>query len=389
MIGRSTVWLLGVSQLVCWGISYYLIGVLGEPIARDLGWSSATVYGGFSLALLVMGLSSPWVGRVMDRHGGRVVMSAGSLLLALGFGLLAMSHDEIIYYAAWICLGLAMRCTLYDAAFAALARIGGSGARRPISQITLLGGLASTAFWPIGGALAAGLGWRGAVWVYAVVALATLPLHLAIPRGRHVAVAKLPEAGGAERPPVRDPMAAPLYALIVMVTSFLNSAMSAHMIGLLASMGMALATAVWISSLRGIGQSSARLCEVLFGGRLHPVALNLLAASVMPISIIAGFWSGQWLFAALVFSMLYGAGNGILTITRGTLPLVLFDTGTYGTVVGRLLAPSFLLSAAAPLLYAWVIEGLGADAAMLLSLVAASICLVASLVLRQRQALLR
>ena len=184
-VGRRTVVCLGISQLVCWGISYYLIGVFGELIAADLGWSRTLVYGGFSIALLAMGIASPLVGRLIDRLGGARVMSLGSVLCALGTAGLALAHDVAAYYAAWICLGVAMRAILYDAAFAALARIGGPDAGRPIAQVTLLGGLASTCFWPIGHLLADAFGWRGALAVYALIALATLPLHMAIPKGRY------------------------------------------------------------------------------------------------------------------------------------------------------------------------------------------------------------
>ncbi|WP_139323434.1 MFS transporter, partial [Roseomonas sp. TAS13] len=183
-VPRRTVWALGLSQLIAWGVSYYLIGVLGERIATDLGWGMARVQGGFALSLLVMGLVSPLAGRMMDRQGGRRVMGLGSVLLALGCLGLALAREVVGYYAAWAVLGLAMRLTLYDAAFAALARIGGTGARRAMSQITLLGGLASTVFWPLGHLLAEHLGWRGACLAYAGAALLTLPLHLLIPNGR-------------------------------------------------------------------------------------------------------------------------------------------------------------------------------------------------------------
>src|SRR5690606_11282039 len=149
VILRRTVLCLGLAQLISWGISYYLIGGFGEQITADLGWSRDLVYGGFSVALLVMGLTSPMAGRLIDRHGGRKIMIVGSALNALGCIGVAVSHDVTVYYAAWICLGLAMRLTLYDAAFAALARISGPDARWPIAQITLLGGLASTVFWPL------------------------------------------------------------------------------------------------------------------------------------------------------------------------------------------------------------------------------------------------
>jgi MFS family permease len=384
LVARRTVICLGLSQLVCWGISYYLIGVFGDLIAADLGWSPSIVHGGFSAALVVMGLSSPLIGRAIDRRGGRTVMVAGSCVAALGCAGLALAHHIVTYYAAWLCLGLAMRMTLYDAAFAALARIAGATAKRAISQVTLLGGLASTAFWPIGHALAVPFGWRGAVLAYAGFAVLTIPLHLALPHGGS---APMPEAP-ADRPaaaakPGRR-LSAALYALIAGLTSFLNSGLSAHMIAMLAGLGMAAGLAVWIATLRGIGQSSARLCEILSGSRLHPLTLGVLATALLPVAFLAGLFSGQLVIAAIAFAFLYGAGNGLVTIVRGTLPLVLFEPGVYGSLVGRLLAPSFLLAALAPLAYAAVIENFGDLAAVALSAAIAALILGAAIALRLR-----
>lgn len=384
MIAATTVLTLGVSQLVCWGISYYLVGVFGDAIGHELGWSRSIVHGGFSAALLVMAVTSRLAGRLIDRHGGRRVMAAGSVLTALGCAGLALARALPAYYAAWACLGLAMRFTLYDAAFAALARIGGPGSKRAMSQITLLGGLASTTFWPVGHLLAGAFGWRGALVAYAGLALLTIPLHLAIPDARHDPEA--PGGGAVVRQPLAEGardrwVAGGLYALIVTLAAFLNSAMSAHMIGILAGFGLAASVAVSVAMLRGVGQSLARLAEVLSGSRLHPLALNVLAALLLPVCFVAGLWSGGFVLAAAAFAFLYGAGNGLSTIARGTLPLVLFDYRTYGTVVGRLLVPSFVVSAAAPFAYALVIERFGEGAAMLLSLGVAATALGAAVAL--------
>jgi len=276
-----------------------------------------------------------------------------------------------------------MRMALYDAAFAALARIGGPAARRPISGITLLGGLASTFMWPVGEALAAVFGWRGAVLCYAGFALATLPLHLAIPPGRyerptetgHVEVAPLATTRGDRI------FASVLFALVTMLTSFLNSGMSAHMIGILAGLGMATALAVSISTLRGIGQSLARLTELVFGRKLDPLLLGVGATALMPMGFVAVLFGGVSVGAGIAFAFLYGAGNGLMTIVRGTQPLVLFDPRDYGTLVGRLIAPGFFLSALAPVLYALTIEHFGYAAALHLSLAVAFLTLAASVAL--------
>jgi len=386
-IQRRTVLCIGFGQLICWGISYYLIGAFGEMIVADLGWSRTLVYGGFSVALVVMGLSSPLVGRLIDEHGGRTVMAVGSAVTALGCVGLALSHGVWSYYASWVCLGLAMRLTLYEAAFAALARLGGPEARRPMSQITLFGGLSSSVFWPVGFYLASLFTWRGALIAYAGFALLTVPLYLAIPKDRQSAATdgkSLPHPSAKQIPAGDRMLTAGLFCLVVVMTNVLSSAMSAHMIGILEGMGVAAATAVGIGTLRGIGQFGARLCEVLFGARLHPLDLYLIAVALLPISFGIGLLTPEVLAAAFVFALLFGAGNGLVTIGQGTVPLVLFDPATYGAYVGKLLVPGFLFSAASPLLFAFVVERFGERAAIGVCCGMALVALASAALLRRR-----
>jgi hypothetical protein len=173
-----------------------------------------------------------------------------------------------------------------------------------------------------------------------------------------------------------------LYATVALLAGFLNAGMSAHMIGMLAGLGMAAPAAVWASTLRGIGQSSARLAEVVFGRGLHPLDLGVLASALLPLCCLAGLLTGGSAAAGMAMALLYGAGNGLLTIVRGAAPLVLFDPATYGTVVGRLLAPGFYLSALAPLAYAAVIDRYGDLAALWGSAALGAATLAASLLLR-------
>jgi hypothetical protein len=172
--------------------------------------------------------------------------------------------------------------------------------------------------------------------------------------------------------------------LIVSVAAFLNSGMSAHMIPILTGLGLSAGVAVWATTLRGVGQSLARLGEVLFGGRLDPLALGLLASSFLPVAFVAGLFGGASALAGAAFAFAYGAGNGLLTITRGTQPLVLFDPRTYGTLVGSLTAPAFFLSALAPVVYALVIERASEAAALYLSAGLAVLVFGASALLAQR-----
>lgn len=366
MLTYRTVAAVGLTQLVNWGMSFYAIGVFGPAIAADLGWSMARTYGGFSGALVVMGLSSALVGRMVDAWGGRRVLSAGSLLLALGFAMLARAQGVVIYDLAWLVLGLGMRMCLYEAAFAALVHARGVGARRALSQVTLLGGLASTVFWPVGHLLIEAIGWRGALTAYAGIALLMLPLYLTIPPGR-AAEASTGAAGRRSDAPVRLP-AAVLFATMVAALSFLSSGISAHLIGMLSAFGLTVAGAVSLAALPGVAQSCARLIEVLFGQRLDPLALGVLASAVLAAGMLAGLGVGGAGAVAVIFVLAYGAGNGLLTVVRGTQPLVLFPVSRYAVISGRLIAPSFYTAAAAPLAYAWVIEQFGARAASALSL---------------------
>jgi len=387
VIARKTVLCLGSAQLVSWGTSYYLIGGFGKLIAADLHWRTDVVYGGFSAALLMMGLISPLTGRLIDHHGGQRVMIAGSMFNAVGCWVIAVSRDAPAYYAAWICLGVGMRLTLYDAAFATLARIGGPEARGPMSQITLLGGLASTVFWPLGHLLANRYGWRNALFVYAGLALLTIPLFMTVPKDRYGEL-PLRETHNGVRPIALNRqeviLAGSLFAVIATLTNFLNAGMSAHMIDILTGLGLIASAAVWISALRGIGQVSSRLCEILLGRKVDPLRLNLLGCAVLPLCFLVGLFSGQTEIAALTFAFFYGAGNGVVTITRGTVPLELFEHGHYGAFAGKLIAPSFIASAASPVIFASIIGRFGETSALILSICIASITFAAAVFLKTR-----
>ncbi|MFD1702161.1 MFS transporter [Methylopila henanensis] len=386
MIGRGLTWRLGAGQLISWGVTYYLIGVLGQPIADEFGWSQTKVHGGFAAALLTMGLASPFAGALIDRHGGRPAMVAGALVGALGCLGLALAYETAGYYAAWIVLGLAMRLTLYDAAFAALARIGGRDARRSMSQITLLGGLASSVFWPIGHGLADAFGWRAAALVYAACALVSAALYAGIPDRRF----EPPTAGATLHPPPRATtrrdvgLAGALYALVTTIASFLAAGMSSAMVALMIGLGVAPGTAVALAALRGVSQSAARLCEVAFGARIDPTLLNLIAAAGLAASFVLGLMSGLSALAAAGFCALYGAGNGLATIVRGSLPLALFEPRDYARLTGRLVAPSFLAAAAAPLFYAYAIETFGAGPALAASTALGAVAIAAAIWLMLR-----
>jgi predicted MFS family arabinose efflux permease len=361
---------LGVAQLIGWGTSFYFPGVLAAPIAADTGWPLSFIVGGVSLGLLVAGLISPQVGRLIAAHGGRPVLAASALLYASGLCIIGMAPALWVYLAGWIAVGAAMGTGLYDAAFAALGRLYGTRARGPITALTLFGGFASTVFWPLGAYLAATFGWRNACFAYAALhLLIALPLLLTFPSGKAAA----PESADATATPV--PSATPragegviilLLALILTLSAGIGSIVVVHLLLILEARGLAVAVAVSIGTLFGPAQVGARVIEGLFGARYHPIwtmvascvamALGLAAMTLATMTTAAGI-------AVLTLAMLvYAAGYGIMWIARGTLPLALFGAERYPVLMGRLAFPSLIVQALAPFAAALVVERYGIDA---------------------------
>jgi hypothetical protein len=372
---------LGVTQILAWGILFYPPVLMMPLIAADRGWSLSFAMAGFSLALLVAGSVAPTIGGWIDRYGGHVVMAAGSLVGALAVALLAFAAHPAAYLAVWVILGVAIAANLYDPAFATLGRIFGIGARKPITYLTLAGGFASTVSWPATQVSLTFTDWRGTYLIFAaVLALVAAPLHaFALPRTR------------AAPPPVSDnaaaiapaylPASGPVFFLVAAAFAayaFIPSGLAAHLIAMFGRAGIDPATAVMIGALFGPSQVAARICELVFGGRAHP--LNLARFSVA--LILAGFallaLFGFTLWAAIAFAIMFGAANGLLTIARGAVPLALFGATGYGRVLGRIAKPFQVMQAVAPLALAFVVERSGDAMALAVTAafgVASLICL--------------
>jgi MFS family permease len=366
MTGRrlSTVATLGTAQTLAWASSYYLPAMLAAPMARDLGLAMPMVFAAFSAALVVSALLGPWAGRAIDRWGGRPVLVATNVVFALGLTLLAAAHGTTGLFLAWIVLGVGMGSGLYEAAFAALVRLYGRGSRDTITGITLIAGFASTVGWPLSTVLEAQLGWRGACLAWAGLHLVLgVPLNLVLPKAAAPAApadpvepAARPVAAAA--PP--DRRALVLLAFVFAATWFVSTAMAAHLPRLLQASGTSLAAAVAAGALVGPAQVGARLFEYGLLRRMHPLWSARLAALMHPAG--AGVLALAGAPAAAAFTVLHGAGNGILTIAKGTLPLALFGPQGYGQRQGLLMVPARIAQAFAPLLFGVCLDRWGAGA---------------------------
>jgi predicted MFS family arabinose efflux permease len=374
---RDVVLALGTTQTLAWASSYYLPAMLAAPMARDLGVGPPTIFAAFSFALLISALLGPYAGRAIDRWGGRPVLMATNLLFALGLAWLGLSNDLWSLFGAWMLLGIGMGSGLYEAAFASLVRLYGRDSRNAIAGITLIAGFASTVGWPVSTFLELHFGWRGACLTWAGLHLVLgLPLNglLASPgsRANPASPSSLGQAQDMPRATAGSRRASVLLAVVFAVTWFISTAMAAHLPRLLMAAGVTFATAVAAGALVGPAQVGARLLEFGLLRRVHPLLSARLAALGHPVGAVALLALGAP--AASAFVILHGAGNGILTIAKGTLPLVLFGPQGYGAKQGMLMVPARIAQALAPWLFGlsldhwgvgalWVSTGLGLVAA--------------------------
>ena len=369
---RWAVACLGTTQTLAWASSYYLPAMLAAPMARDLGVSTPTVFAAFSLALVVSALLGPLAGHAIDRHGGRPVLLATNMVFALALAALTLAQGPITLFAAWALMGVAMGSGLYEAAFASLVRLYGQGARNAITGVTLFAGFASTIGWPLSAWMESAYGWRGACLGWAALHLLLgLPLNAWLPRiARAPAPSPVPHNAAVkppETPPLHHPTSARrtavLLSFVFAVTWFISTAMAAHLPRLLQASGLPLHAAVAVAALVGPAQVLARLLEFGLLRRMHPLSSARLATLAHPLGALLLVTLGGP--AAVVFTALHGAGNGILTIAKGTLPLALFGPAGYGMRQGWLMAPARVAQAFAPLLFGLLLDHAGASAILL------------------------
>jgi len=359
---RLVITALGVAQILAWGTSFYFPAVFAEPIVAETGWPLGFVVAGTSLGLLIAGLVSPQVGRIIGRYGGRPVLMASSLFYAAGLTGVALSPALPFYLLAWVLVGAGMGTGLYDAVFAALGRLYGSEARGPITNLTLFGGFASTICWPLSAFMIDHIGWRAACLIYAALhLLVAMPLQMAV-IGRDAAAPSAIASDHADAGEERIPHELVIFfllATILSVAAGIGSIVIVHMMIFLQARGLDFATAVGLGTLFGPAQVGARVVERLFGNRYHPIWTMIASCSLMAAGLFM-LWGKLPILIVIV--VVYGAGYGISWIGRGTLPLALFGPARFPRLMGKLAFPSLIIQALAPSIGAWMIAASGADA---------------------------
>lgn len=364
-------WRLALGQIVAWGILYYAFTVVVGPMQAATGWSRTFLNAGLSLGLLMWGLCALPVGAWIQRRGGRGLMTGASALGGAALIVMGVWPHPAVYVAAWLALGAAMAGLLYDAAFAVVTAAFGSEYRRGITLITLVGGLASTAFIPLTQLAVDGLGWAQALIAMGLLQIVVgVPLHaLGLPaRGARATNA----AGEGTTPRVarlrawwdefrRDITDGRFVGLVLWFTAH-----AAAFTGLMFHL---------IPALQQLGVDNATILQaIVVIGPLQVVGRFLLATRGQNFSTLrVGRWTIASLSLAMVilvtlppslpwligFAALYGAGNGVTTILRGTAIAEVFGRSRYAELNGALSAPGVLAKAAAPLVLAglWTATG--------------------------------
>ncbi len=375
-LGPFAVWL-SWAQLITWGSVFYTFSLIMGPVERELGLSRADASLGFSLALLADGLMAYAIGRWIDRGHERRVMTWGSAWV--GMCLWAHSFIDSLagFYAVWLGLGLGMSATLYAPVFAVVTRRFPNDFRRAIIIMTFLGGLASTVFIPLSSWLIQSLGWRHALWVLALMQwLICMPLHAWLLQG--AAPQKVAAIAAKSTDPLvdSDSHASPssstvsvrvhlkrapfwLLAGFMLMTAIVSSALPAHMVSLLEEAHLSPAWVIAIPASIGAIQVLGRFLLFLFEKHLDVHAANKWIPCLVPLGLVCLVVGGLAPWAALLFVTLYGLGNGLNTIVKGTAMAQYVSRDHVGQLNGVLGVPLALGRAVAPwaLGLMWTPEG--------------------------------
>ena len=343
---------LGVTQIIGYGTLYYSFSILASDMAAYFAWSTEWIFGALSAALLVGGLTAPWLGSLFDRWGAGRAMTLGSFVAAAALAACAMAPGKTAFVAALIAIEVAANVVQYGAAFALLVQLRPEVAQRSITYLTLIAGFASTIFWPLTSALHEHLSWQNVYLVFAAMnLLICMPLHAWLARGANARRA----VDHSEAPLRMEGILAPPsrrlgFALMVAgfaLQSLVSSAALVHMVPLLSALGLG-ATAAIVGTLFGPSQVLSRLINMLLGRDLQPLHLAKIAAALLPGGVLVLILTAPSVPGAMAFAVIFGMGNGLLSIVAGTLPLSLFGSEGYGRLQGRMMAARLITSAIAP-----------------------------------------
>lgn len=343
---------MGLAQIIAWGSIYYLFALLIVPLERELQASRAAIAGAFSACLLASGLTAPWVGRLIDRNGGRMVMTAGSIASALLLVLLSQVRSLAMLYLVWAALGVAMAAMLYEAAFAVVTQAFPNNYRRAIATLTLFGGFASTIFWPLTAWMMEAIGWRNTALAWAALNLGLCaPIHFwLVPTHHALRPATSAHISRENRKAWLGNPVFLAFGLAFVGQALAISALGMHLLTLFVERGLSVIEAATIGAMIGPMQVIGRLIEMSLSAHHTATSVGRWAVCLLPISLVVLLFAGVQGFILILFAGCYGIGNGTMTIVRGAAAAELFGREAYGEMMGLLALPAMLARAAGPVM---------------------------------------
>ncbi|WP_421762344.1 arsenite efflux MFS transporter ArsK [Devosia sp.] len=368
-VPAAAIWALGVTQIIGYGTLYYAFSVVAPGIGQSFGWSQEWVFGALTLALLAGGLAAPGMGHLMDRFGAARTMVVGSVAAALMLVVAALASNGVVFAIALVAMEVASALVLYAAAFAALVQMGGRGAQRSITHLTLIAGFASTLFWPFTSLLLHVMDWRGVYLVFAGLNLfVCAPLHFWLATLPRPAAPLVVLAAAADTPLAPTALGAlalrhrRLGFLLMLcgfaIEGFVLSGVLLQVMPLLTALGLG-ASSVLVTSLFGPAQVLSRLVNMLFGKDLLSSWLAVIAAALLPTGLLVLTLTAPTLAGGVAFAILFGLGSGLTSIVSGALPLQLLGRERYGARLGWLSSARQVASAVAPFVFAVLIGAMG------------------------------
>jgi MFS family permease len=352
---------LGIAQILLWGCSYFVLSILADPIMKETNWSPQFIYGCLSISILISGLISPKIGRIINNSQKNYILFLSGIIMSLGLITISLSSGKIVYFVGWVLLGIAMGFGLYDALFASLGKKYGKKASGSIIQITLISGFATTVAWPILSYCSTNYGWRNSLLIFAILLIIfTLPVHFfsfAYQQHSKEKNEKKENKIIIQKINIVPDLKLSFYLLLInfSIGSFLMTGLYVYIIEILKDKGIGLKEAIAIGALLGPSQVGVRLLDLLFPKKT-PIITALISSFAIFISFVLLLLSYKIAFIGVI---IFGLGNGMRSILRGTLPLWIFSPKIYAKIIGNLALLPLVAQAATPFLGGLIIQYLG------------------------------
>lgn len=351
-ISLYSIFFIGLAQIFIWGGSFFLLAVFSRPIMQEMGWGREIIYGGLSTGLLVSALVLTYLGHLFRYFQAKNILAFSGFAIAIGLVTLAYSSTLWSFYSAWIIIGVGMALGLYDTLFATFGHYFGLNAKKLIVALTLISGFCTTIVWPLQVYLISLIGWRDALLVWAVLLFIFIaPIYyFCLPT---TPISTLQNT----KKPIKNklslnPKVYYLMSTIFMFSSIIMTIVSIQLIDILQEIGMTLVAAIAVCALLGPSQIVSRIFDIMMKVN-HPIHSLLVSVCLVSLGLLLLTINSKY---AAIGIMIYGAGNGLRSIIRGTLPLVLVPKDQYPLLMGKLAAPSVLAQAFTPFIAGYIMD---------------------------------